>query len=240
MITQSITVKFFKFLVALLAVSGPSLVFGGVDSDITGDISFAENTIQDSIPPYFSSGVGLMVPLLYGQGFLFERRLADRSWAWAHFTYQETATFENTLTPTGTIEFKERHRFEASIGADRYFSMFGSQRWVAVLGTGFGLRRSEVQSTTMESVCRPRCNVYFASSQVFDAATEVAVIGLLRFGARVRDLYVFGERTEVGVIFERNLETGVQLLSTNQAPSNELANGQRSKGSLLLELSLRF
>ncbi len=109
-----------------------------------------------------------------------------------------------------------------------------------VLGAGAGVRRSEVRSSKLDSVCRPRCNVYLESSEIVDAATETAVIGLLRAGIRVREMFIFGERTELGVIFERNFETGLQLLSTNQAPSAELSSGVRAKGALLLEMSLKF
>jgi hypothetical protein len=189
---------------------------------------------------------GLMVPLFNGQGALLERRLAGfwggTLWAWRHLTYQEQMSGSYTETETGRVDFTERHRFQLSLGADHLLAipLSSLKRWNVVLGAGLGLRRSEVRSSKLDSVCRPRCSWYWVSSEVVDAATEVAAIGLLRAGVRVKEVFMFGERTELGVIFERNLETGVQLLSTNQAPSSELLSGERSKGSLLLEMSLKF
>ncbi|MDZ4082593.1 MAG: hypothetical protein U1E10_06640 [Bdellovibrionales bacterium] len=212
----------------------------------SGQITFAENTIPDEPKRDSNWGIGVMVPLLNGQGALLERRLANfwggTLWGWGHLTYQEQMSGSYTETETGRVDFTERHRFQLSLGADHLLAipLSSLKRWNVVLGAGLGIRRSEVRSSKMDSVCRPRCSWFWVSSEVVDAATEAAAIGLLRAGVRVKEVFMFGERTELGVIFERNVETGVQLLSTNQAPSSELLSGERSKGSLLLEMSLKF
>lgn len=215
----------------MLGASAPS--FGS-------EITFAENTVLDDVKTDAQWGVGVMVPLLNGQGALLERRVSQNVWAWSHLTFQEQLSGSYNETETGRVDFSERNRFELSLGVDRLFSIPGFRRWAGVLGLGAGVRRSEVRSSKMDSICKPRCNLYLVSSEVVDAATETAAIGLLRAGIRVREMFIFGERTELGVIFERNIETGVKLLTTNKTPSAELTNGVRSKGSLLLEMSLKF
>lgn len=224
------------------ATNGRATSSAAKDAAFNGDISFAENSVYDEMRTDSQWGIGVKVPLFNGQGVLLERRLNQNIWAWGHLTYQDWLPGSYEETETGRVDFTERNRFELSIGADRLFSLpFTSlKRWAAVLGAGAGVRRSEVRSSKLESLCRPRCSVYLASSEVLDAATETAVIGLLRAGIRVREMFIFGERTELGVIFERNLETGIQLLSTNQAPSAELTSGVRAKGALMLEMSLKF
>jgi hypothetical protein len=224
------------------ATSGRATGSAAKDTAFSGDITFAENSVYDEIRTDSKWGIGVMVPLFIGQGVLLERRVTQNIWAFSHFTYQNWLPGSYEETETGRVDFAERNRFQLSIGADRLFSLpFTSlKRWAPVLGVGAGIRRSEVRSSKLDSLCRPRCGVYLASSEVVDAATETAVIGLLRAGIRVREMFVFGERTDLGVIFEQNFETGIQLLSTNQAPSAELSSGVRAKGALLLEMSLKF
>jgi hypothetical protein len=244
----SLTSRQYRFLNATLAILTAASIFGAAapayasEAAFGGYITFAENSVLDEVKTDTQWGVGVMVPLFNGQGALIERRVTHNIWAWGHLTYQVQLPGSYEETETGRVDFTERNRFELSMGADRIFSipLASLKRWAAVLGAGAGVRRSEVRSSKLESVCRPRCSVYLVSSEVVDAATETAVIGLLRAGIRVGEMFIFGERTELGVIFERNFETGLQLLSTNQAPSPELSSGVRAKGALLLEMSLKF